>query len=85
MSADDFLWLVTQAVFLAVFLDVSIEAIRRPRLAHFDIALFFGAIGAIIAVRAASFVRRLAVASAVAASRARFPCSATLTSTSLSS
>ncbi|HET8571212.1 MAG TPA: ATP-binding protein [Candidatus Limnocylindria bacterium] len=50
MSADDFLWLVTQAVFLAVFLDVSIEAIRRPRLAHFDIALFFGAIVAIIAV-----------------------------------
>ncbi|HJP72262.1 MAG TPA: hypothetical protein VJ975_11130, partial [Candidatus Limnocylindria bacterium] len=50
MSADDFLWLVTQAVFLAVFLDVSFEAIRRPRMAQWDIALFFGAILAVIAV-----------------------------------
>lgn len=50
MSADDFLWLVTQAVFLAVFLDVSVKAVRRRQLAQADIALFFGAILAIIVV-----------------------------------
>jgi signal transduction histidine kinase len=50
MSADDFLWLVTQAVFLAVFVDVSIRAVRRPRQAHIDIALFFAAILMILAI-----------------------------------
>ncbi len=50
MSADDFVWLVTQAVFVAVFLDVSVKAVRQPRQASIDIALFFGAILAVIAI-----------------------------------
>ncbi|MDQ2941788.1 MAG: ATP-binding protein [Chloroflexota bacterium] len=48
MSAYDFLWLVTQAVFLVVFLDVAIQAFGGRDLARLDIALFFGIIVALI-------------------------------------
>lgn len=48
MSADDFLSLVTQAVFLIVFLDVAIRAIDGRDRARLDIAVFFGIIVAII-------------------------------------
>jgi signal transduction histidine kinase len=50
VSADDFLSLATQAVFVAVFIDVSARAIRRPRQAQIDIALFFGAIVAMLVI-----------------------------------
>jgi signal transduction histidine kinase len=50
VSADDFLSYVTQAVFVAVFIDVSARAIRRPRQAQIDISLFFGAILAILVI-----------------------------------
>jgi signal transduction histidine kinase len=49
MSADEFLWLLTQAVFIALFLTTAVSAIRRRRSAEIDTALFFGsAIGIII-------------------------------------
>jgi signal transduction histidine kinase len=48
LSADDFLWLVNQAVLLAVALVVLVEAIRRPSRASVDIALFFGAIALVL-------------------------------------
>ncbi len=48
MSADDFLSLVTQVVFLVVFGDVVIRAIDGRDRARLDIALFFGVIAAII-------------------------------------
>ena len=48
MSADDFLSLVTQIVFLVVFGDVVIRAIDGRDRARLDIALFFGVIAAII-------------------------------------
>ncbi len=44
MSADEFLQLVTQAVFLAVFIDVLVKAVRRPLAARIDIAVFFGSL-----------------------------------------
>ena len=48
MSADDFLSLVTQAVFLIVFADVALRAIEGRDRARIDIALFFGVIAGII-------------------------------------
>jgi len=48
LSADDFLSLVTQAVFLIVFADVAVKAIGGRDRARLDIALFFGVIVAII-------------------------------------
>lgn len=48
MSAYDFLWLVSQAVFLIVFLDVAIQAFSGRDRARLDIALFFGIIVGLI-------------------------------------
>ena len=50
MSADEFLSLLTRAVFLIVFLTVAWNAIRRPRRAEIDILLFFGAIVAVLVI-----------------------------------
>lgn len=48
MSAADFLSGLTELVFLVVFVVVAWQAIRRPRLANFDIAAFFGIIAFIL-------------------------------------
>jgi signal transduction histidine kinase len=50
MSADEFLSLLTRAVFLIVFVTVAANAVRRPRRAEIDIVLFFGAIVAVLAI-----------------------------------
>jgi signal transduction histidine kinase len=50
MSADQFLTLFTQAVFVIVLAVMIRNAIRRPRRAQLDIALFFAAIVAELAI-----------------------------------
>src|SRR5690242_14977730 len=42
MSAHQFLQYLTQVLFVLVFLVVTVRAIRQPRRAHADVALFFG-------------------------------------------
>ncbi len=48
MPADTFLWLLTQALFIGVFLVVGFNALRRPATNSVDIALLFGTIAAIM-------------------------------------
>src|SRR5918999_5326413 len=50
MLASDFLSILTQATFLAVFIRVTWAAVRRPQLARLEMALFFGVIAAIIVI-----------------------------------
>jgi signal transduction histidine kinase len=50
MYADHFLQFLTQALYVAIFVVVAVQAARRPRRVHVDIALLFGAIVLIIAV-----------------------------------
>jgi signal transduction histidine kinase len=57
MSADDFVWLLTQAVLFLVFVIVVAHAVRHRQRASFDIAAFFAAIAGILVV---SDLRRLA-------------------------
>ena len=51
LTADQFLNLATQATFFAVFLLTAAAAIRSPRRAKVDTALFFGALAIIIALQ----------------------------------
>jgi signal transduction histidine kinase len=60
MSADDFLFVLTQVVLLAIFAVTLTRAIRDPRRANVDIAALFAAIAGILIV---SDVRRVSAAS----------------------
>src|SRR5688572_23739740 len=48
MSADDLLQLVTQILFVLVFLQVAIRAVRRPLRSNIDAALLFGVMSVIV-------------------------------------
>ncbi|CAA9226586.1 MAG: hypothetical protein AVDCRST_MAG77-995 [uncultured Chloroflexi bacterium] len=49
LTADALLQFLTQAVYFLVFLYVGVQALRRPRRANVDTAIFFGALALIIA------------------------------------
>jgi signal transduction histidine kinase len=49
MSADQLVQILTQALFLLIFLHVLIRAVRAPRRANLDIALLFGVVALTIA------------------------------------
>ena len=51
LTADQFLNFVTQATFVVVFLVTAAAAVRSPRRAKVDTALFFGALAVIIALQ----------------------------------
>ena len=48
MPADTFLWLLTQALFMGVFVAVGFRALRHPEAARADVALLFGIISAVL-------------------------------------
>ena len=48
MSADDLLRLLTQVIFVLIFIVVAVLAIRRPLRANIDIAFFFGCLAALV-------------------------------------
>ncbi len=50
MSADDFIQLVTQALYVVLFGVVAVRAARRPLRANVDVALLFGACTLVIAI-----------------------------------
>ncbi|HLH21183.1 MAG TPA: ATP-binding protein [Chloroflexota bacterium] len=50
MSADDFIQLVTQALYVVLFVLVAARAARRPLRANVDVALLFGTTTLIIAI-----------------------------------
>ena len=50
MSADDLLQIITQVLYVVIFVVVGLQALRRPLRANIDIALFFGVTALIIAI-----------------------------------
>ena len=49
MSAQTLLALLTQALYIVVFLLVTVTAVRRPRRASLDTALLFGVASGLVA------------------------------------
>jgi signal transduction histidine kinase len=50
LSADDFIQILTHALYVVVFVVVAVRAAHRPLRANVDVALLFGAISLVIAI-----------------------------------
>src|SRR3954470_1956936 len=50
VSADDFIQLVTQALYVVLFVVVAVRAAHRPLRANVDVALLFGVCALVIAI-----------------------------------
>ncbi len=67
MSADDFLQLVTQALYVVLFVVVAVRAAHRPLRANVDVALLFGVCSLIIAIGGITTALRITPPPALAA------------------